>query len=68
MGEHPTTKLCLLFLREVIKGGERVLDYGTGTGVLGIAALKVPHVLIFTSDKCHDKKAVLPYFTLIVGL
>ncbi|KAJ1263506.1 hypothetical protein BS78_09G190200 [Paspalum vaginatum] len=41
MGEHPTTKLCLLLLREVIKGGERVLDYGTGTGVLGIAALKM---------------------------
>ncbi|AQK94580.1 uncharacterized LOC100384389 [Zea mays] len=41
MGEHPTTKLCLLFLREVIKGGECVLDYGTGTGVLGIAALKM---------------------------
>jgi len=47
MGEHPITKLCLLFLREVIKGGERVLDYGTGTGVLGIAALKVPHVFSF---------------------
>jgi len=41
MGEHPTTKLCLLLLREVIKGGEHVLDYGTGTGVLGIAALKM---------------------------
>ncbi|KAK3135184.1 hypothetical protein QOZ80_5BG0415720 [Eleusine coracana subsp. coracana] len=41
MGEHPTTKLCLLLLREVIKGGENVMDYGTGTGVLGIAALKM---------------------------
>uniref|UniRef100_A0A0A9AAS2 ETFB lysine methyltransferase n=1 Tax=Arundo donax TaxID=35708 RepID=A0A0A9AAS2_ARUDO len=40
-GEHPTTKLCLLLLREVIKGGEHFLDYGTGTGVLGIAALKM---------------------------
>uniref|UniRef100_A0A452ZFS3 ETFB lysine methyltransferase n=1 Tax=Aegilops tauschii subsp. strangulata TaxID=200361 RepID=A0A452ZFS3_AEGTS len=40
-GEHPTTKLCLLFLKEVIKGGEHVMDYGTGTGVLGIAALKM---------------------------
>lgn len=40
-GEHSTTKLCLLLLREVIKGGEHVLDYGTGTGVLGIAALKM---------------------------
>uniref|UniRef100_A0A0D9WI80 ETFB lysine methyltransferase n=1 Tax=Leersia perrieri TaxID=77586 RepID=A0A0D9WI80_9ORYZ len=40
-GEHPTTKLCLLLLRETVKGGERLLDYGTGTGVLGIAALKM---------------------------
>ncbi|KAL6620474.1 hypothetical protein ACP70R_035613 [Stipagrostis hirtigluma subsp. patula] len=41
MGEHPTTKLCLLLLQGVIKGGEHFLDYGTGTGVLGIAALKM---------------------------
>ncbi|CAM0954798.1 unnamed protein product [Alopecurus aequalis] len=40
-GEHPTTKLCLLFLKEVVKGGEYVMDYGTGTGVLSIAALKM---------------------------
>lgn len=40
-GEHPTTRLCLLFLQEFVKGGERVLDYGTGSGILGIAALKM---------------------------
>ncbi|XP_059282271.1 uncharacterized protein LOC132036061 [Lycium ferocissimum] len=39
-GEHPTTKLCLLLLRELIRGGELFLDYGTGSGVLAIAALK----------------------------
>lgn len=43
-GEHPTTKLCLLLLRRLIKGGEHFLDYGTGSGVLAIAALKVPNV------------------------
>lgn len=40
-GEHPTTKMCLLLLHSLIKGGELVLDYGTGSGVLAIAALKV---------------------------
>nr|CAD1827959.1 unnamed protein product [Ananas comosus var. bracteatus] len=40
-GEHPTTKLCLLLLHEAIKGGEHFFDYGTGSGVLGIAALKM---------------------------
>lgn len=40
-GEHATTKLCLLLLHGCIKGGEDILDYGTGTGILAIAALKV---------------------------
>ncbi|KAH9802515.1 Ribosomal protein L11 methyltransferase-like protein [Citrus sinensis] len=39
-GEHATTKLCLLLLRRLIKGGELFLDYGTGSGILGIAAIK----------------------------
>ncbi|GAB2230806.1 hypothetical protein Drorol1_Dr00015100 [Drosera rotundifolia] len=40
-GEHATTKLCLLLLHDSIKGGEHVLDYGTGSGILSIAALKL---------------------------
>ncbi|KAF3790282.1 Ribosomal protein L11 methyltransferase [Nymphaea thermarum] len=40
-GEHPTTKLCLLLLNEMVAGGENVLDYGTGSGVLGISAIKL---------------------------
>ncbi|KAL0353779.1 UNVERIFIED_CONTAM: Ribosomal protein L11 methyltransferase [Sesamum angustifolium] len=39
-GEHPTTQLCLLLLRRSVNGGEYFLDYGTGSGVLAIAALK----------------------------
>ncbi|KAL2523557.1 ribosomal protein L11 methyltransferase-related [Abeliophyllum distichum] len=39
-GEHPTTKLCLLLLQRLIKGGEYFLDYGTGSGILAIAAVK----------------------------
>ncbi len=40
-GEHQTTKLMLMFLEKYIKGGESVLDVGSGTGVLAIAALKL---------------------------
>lgn len=40
-GEHPTTKLCLMLLHKFLNGGEQILDYGTGSGVLGIAAIKV---------------------------
>lgn len=40
-GSHPTTSLCLSWLDETIRGGERVLDYGCGSGILAIAALKL---------------------------
>ncbi|MGB5230150.1 MAG: 50S ribosomal protein L11 methyltransferase [Desulfoprunum sp.] len=39
-GHHATTSLCLALVREVVEGGggSRVLDVGTGTGILGMAA------------------------------
>jgi ribosomal protein L11 methyltransferase len=40
-GSHPTTRLCLRWLDAHIKGGEHVLDYGCGSGILAIAALKL---------------------------
>ena len=40
-GSHPTTFLCLQWLTETLHGGEDVLDYGCGSGILGIAAAKL---------------------------
>jgi len=40
-GSHPTTRLCLQWLERIIAGGETVLDYGCGSGILAIAALKL---------------------------
>ena len=40
-GTHPTTSLCLEWLDGIGLGGLRVLDYGCGSGVLAIAALKL---------------------------
>ena len=40
-GTHPTTRLVLNFLEKQIKGAERVLDYGCGSGILAIAAAKL---------------------------
>jgi len=40
-GSHPTTRLVLRFLERTIAGGERVLDYGCGSGILAIAAAKL---------------------------
>lgn len=40
-GSHPTTRLCLCWLDANLQGGESVLDYGCGSGILAIAALKL---------------------------
>lgn len=40
-GSHPTTRLCLKWLDTQLAGGESVLDYGCGSGILTIAALKL---------------------------
>lgn len=38
-GTHPTTKLSLYALEQTLRGGERVIDVGTGSGVLSIASM-----------------------------
>jgi len=40
-GSHPTTQMCLELLEDVTEPGNRVLDLGCGSGILGIAALKL---------------------------
>jgi ribosomal protein L11 methyltransferase len=40
-GTHPTTALCLQILDSLPVSGRRLIDYGCGSGILGIAALKL---------------------------
>lgn len=40
-GSHPTTRLCLQWLEENVAPNNHVLDYGTGSGILAIAAMKL---------------------------
>ena len=40
-GSHPTTRLCLAWLERHVKASDTVLDYGCGSGILGIAALRL---------------------------
>ncbi len=51
-GHHGTTRGCLLLLGEVLKAYQprRVLDLGTGTGVLAIAAAKALREKVLASD------------------
>jgi len=40
-GHHATTQMCLRWLERVVRGGETMLDFGCGSGILAIAALKL---------------------------
>jgi ribosomal protein L11 methyltransferase len=40
-GTHPTTRLCLEWLDAHVRGSETILDYGCGSGILAIAAVKL---------------------------
>jgi ribosomal protein L11 methyltransferase len=40
-GSHPTTRLCLEWLEKYVHGGESVIDYGCGSGILAIAAARL---------------------------
>ncbi len=51
-GTHPTTALCLEWLDEHLQTEQDVIDYGCGSGILGLAALKLgaKHVLAVDND------------------
>ncbi len=55
-GSHPTTRLCLEWLSDTVQGGEQVLDYGCGSGILGIAAAKLGAAEVVGVD--IDEKAL----------
>ena len=76
-GTHETTSLCLETLDSMVKGGERVLDIGTGSGILAIAALKlgaaeaegvdIDPMCVRTAGENAERNGVAEHFTVLVG-
>jgi ribosomal protein L11 methyltransferase len=63
-GTHPTTALCLQVLDSMALAGKSLIDYGCGSGILGLAALKLgaahvtavdldPQALLATRDNAN---------------
>lgn len=63
-GYHESTRLVLRLLPEVVAPGDRVLDAGTGTGILAIAALKLgaASAVAFDIDEWAQQNAVENFF------
>ena len=58
-GLHPSTQMCLQYLEQFVKSGATVLDVGTGSGILAIAAIKLgaARVVAFDTDEVAVKTA-----------
>ena len=49
-GKHETTQLCIRQLEKYVTPGAKVLDLGTGSGILGITALKLGADYVYGTD------------------
>lgn len=56
-GTHPTTDLCLQWLDQADLRGKTLVDFGCGSGILAIAALKLGATRVIGID--HDPQAIL---------
>src|SRR5262249_18604151 len=56
-GTHPTTALCLEWLDGADLSGKTVIDFGCGSGVLAIAALKLGAACVLAVD--NDEQALV---------
>ena len=49
-GMHPTTRLCIVALEELVQKGDTVLDLGTGSGVLAFVAAELGATAVLATD------------------
>jgi ribosomal protein L11 methyltransferase len=50
-GTHPTTQLCVELIEKYIKSGDTILDVGTGSGILMVAAAKLGAARVWGVDR-----------------
>ena len=76
-GTHATTAMCLSALDDAIKGGERVVDFGCGSGILAIAALRLgaasalgvdndPQAITATRDNAERNQILLTSLEVVL--
>jgi ribosomal protein L11 methyltransferase len=61
-GQHPCTRLCLEAMEKVIRPGDAVLDVGTGSGILSIAARMLGARSVVACDIDPEAAKVVPFF------
>ena len=73
-GSHPTTSLMLRWLARTLKGGETLLDYGCGSGILAIVAARLgarnvtgvdidPQAVLAANDNAAKNGVAARFFT-----
>ena len=61
-GQHPCTQLCLEAMERIVRPGDSVLDVGTGSGILALAAKLLGAGRVVACDIDPDAAKVVPFF------
>ena len=61
-GQHPCTRLCLEAMERIVKPGDTVLDVGTGSGILSIAAKLLGAGRVVACDIDSEAARAVPFF------
>lgn len=67
-GSHPTTQMCLLLLEEYLEPGQLVFDFGSGSGILSIAAAKLGARRVYAVDVAAEAEGVIHQNIQLNGL
>src|SRR5262245_36319178 len=67
-GQHPTTRMLVESMLQRLRGGERVLDVGCGSGVLGLCALRLGAAQVVAVDLQPDAVEATRHNAALNGL